>query len=245
MSDIIKIDFESRQAELHLDGNGRYNLNDLHKVAGEAARHKPANFLRLETTKALIEALDSDRSSDLRIGQKAGNSDRCSDLSNGQDLTNYAPVEVLQGGVTQGTFVAEELVYAYAMWVSPRFMLKVTRVLKQIARTGTYAQDRWVDFAEYCNLVRKRISPRSKTLTTVPHSVRHALIIARADPAMGDAMVFGDGGALWVREDRLSTAFCISAAKDGQVGRHHFEAVREAEEYSALTKEEVLVKANP
>lgn len=118
-------------------------------------------------------------------------------------------------------------------------------VLPSIRKTGTYAQDRWVDFAEYCNLVRKRISPRSKTLTTVPHSVRHALIIARADPAMGDAMVFGDGGALWVREDKLSTAFCISAAKDGQVSRHHFEAVREAEEYSVLTKAEVLVKANP
>ncbi|GEM_PF-4731396 len=54
-------------------------------------------------------------------------------------------------------------------------------VLPSIRKTGTYAQDRWVDFAEYCNLVRKRISPRSKTLTTLPHSVRHALIIARAD----------------------------------------------------------------
>ncbi len=118
-------------------------------------------------------------------------------------------------------------------------------VLPSIRKTGTYSQDRWVDFAEYCNLVRKRVSPRSKTLTTVPHSVRHALIIARADPAMGDAMVFGDGGALWVREDRLSTAFCMSAAKDGQVSRHHFEAVREAEEYKVLTKAEVLVKANP
>lgn len=117
-------------------------------------------------------------------------------------------------------------------------------VLPSIRKTGTYAQDRWVDFAEYCNLVRKRISLRSKTLTTLPHSVRHALIIARADPAMGDAMVFGDGGALWVREDRLSTAFCISAAKDGQVSRHHFEAVREAEEYKALTKAEVMAKTN-
>ena len=116
-------------------------------------------------------------------------------------------------------------------------------VLPSIRKTGTYAQDRWVDFAEYCNMVRKRISPRSKTLTTVPHAVRHALIIARADPAMGDAMVFGDGGALWVREDRLSTAFCISAARDGQVSRHHFEAVREAEEYSVLTKAEVLAKS--
>lgn len=125
---------------------------------------------------------------------------------------------------------------AFRRWVT-------SEVLPSIRKTGTYSQDRWVDFAEYCNLVRKRISSRSKTLTSVPHAVRHALIIARADPAMGDAMVFGDGGALWVREDRLSTAFCMSAAKDGQVNRHHFEAVREAEEYSVLTKAEVLAKS--
>ncbi|GEM_PF-4786952 len=241
MSDIIKIDFESRQAELHLDNSGRYNLNDLHKVAGGGSKHQPSNFLRLDTTKALIEALELERSSDLRIGQELTKNLSSSDLRS----LNFSPVEVVLGkGKDQGTFVAKELVYAYAMWVSPRFMLAVTRIIDEIARTGTYAQDRWVDFAEYCNLVRKRISSRSKTLTTVPHSVRHALIIARADPAMGDAMVFGDGGALWVREDRLSTAFCMSAAKDGQVSRHHFEAVREAEEYNVLTKAEVMSKTN-
>ncbi len=231
MSDIIKIDFESRQAELHLDGNGRYNLNDLHKAAGGMAKHKPALFFRLESTQALINAIERHRGTDVYLGQKT---------------SDFQAMEAVRGGAgSQGTFVVKQLVYAYAMWISPKFMLKVIDILDEIARTGTYAQDRWVDFAEYCNLVRKRISPRSKTLTTVPHSVRHALIIARADPAMGDAMVFGDGGALWVREDRLSTAFCMSAAKDGQVSRHHFEAVREAEEYSVLTKAEVLVKANP
>jgi phage antirepressor YoqD-like protein len=38
------------------------------------------------------------------------------------------PVAVLKGGSgPQGTFVVKELVYAYAMWVSPAFHLKVIR----------------------------------------------------------------------------------------------------------------------
>lgn len=88
---------------INKDMDGRYCLNDLHRAAGLEDRHKPANFIRLDSTEALIMEID-----------------RCSDLSNG-------PIKVLQGGINQGTYVVKELVYAYAMWISPAFHIKVIR----------------------------------------------------------------------------------------------------------------------
>jgi hypothetical protein len=82
------------------DAQGRYCLNDLHRAAGNNQKHKPTNFLRLDSTKELIEEIN-----------------RCSEMRNA--------VEVRQGGNQQGTFAVKELVYAYAMWISPSFSLQV------------------------------------------------------------------------------------------------------------------------
>ena len=106
---------------------GLYCLNDLHRAAGGEKRHQPSNWLRLEQTCELIEEIE--RSSDLRNGEnghssdlRSGDSGRCSDLSNGV-------VKLIQGGDPglQGTYVCKELVYAYAMWISPKFHLAVIR----------------------------------------------------------------------------------------------------------------------
>jgi len=81
-----------------------YSLNDLHKIAGKAKKHQPNLFLVNAQTQGLINEIDAD--SDQGIPRS---------------------VITKRGGNNQGTFACRELVYAYAMWISPKFHLQVIR----------------------------------------------------------------------------------------------------------------------
>lgn len=80
------------------DSEGRYCLNDLHRASGGEKRHGPSYWLTNAQTHALIDEL----------------------------ATTGIPVVTLEGA-GGGTYVAKELVYAYAMWISAAFHLKVIR----------------------------------------------------------------------------------------------------------------------
>ena len=87
------------------DDQGRYCLNDLHRAAGSEKRHQPSNWLMLKQTSELIEELS---------------------------ITGITGIETKQG---LGTFVAKQLVYAYAMWISPAFHLKVINTFDAVSTT--------------------------------------------------------------------------------------------------------------
>lgn len=93
------------------DPQGRYCLNDLHRAAGNEKRHTPGYWLENEQTKSLVELLSV-----------TGN-----------------PVSVIRGGNLQGSYVCKELVYSYAMWISPEFNLKVIRTF-DAAQSGVVPQ---------------------------------------------------------------------------------------------------------
>lgn len=88
------------------DSAGRYCLNDVHKAAGGEKRHQPSDWLRLQQTQELIAELAS------------------------QKIPGILGIESKQG---LGTFVAKELVYGYAMWISAAFNLKVIQAYDAMA----------------------------------------------------------------------------------------------------------------
>jgi hypothetical protein len=94
--------------DIKQDAEGRYCLNDLHKAAGGEERHKPKFFIKLDSTTELAGELE-----------KGGN----------------LPFEITRGHFG-GTFVVKELVYAYAMWISPKFHLEVIRSYDRLATEG-------------------------------------------------------------------------------------------------------------
>jgi len=90
------------------DDEGRYCLNDLHKASGGENKHAPYRFIRLDQTMDLIQEID--QAPDMALGQKAVNS--------------------IHGGNDRGTYVVEDLVYSYAMWISAKFHLMVIRAYR-------------------------------------------------------------------------------------------------------------------
>lgn len=102
--------------------NGLYSLNDLHKASGGEEKDAPSRFIRLDSTKALIEEISNE--------------------NNRQPETGIEPIKVIRGGDgIQGTFVCKELVYAYAMWISPAFNLKVIRAFDAMANASKAYDD--------------------------------------------------------------------------------------------------------
>ena len=99
--------FAEKQKTIEIDGAvirqdqyGRYCLNDLHKASGGEDKHAPYRFVRNEQTQALI-----------------------AEINRSPNMVNAC--EMIKGGLDQGTYVVKQIVYAYAMWISAAFNLKV------------------------------------------------------------------------------------------------------------------------
>lgn len=106
--------------------DGLYSLNDMHKAGGKADKHRPTFFLRNQETKDLIAELEGEIT-DVR---------KCTS-------GNPQVIRVVKGGNNrslQGTYVCKELVYRYAMWISPKFALLVIRTFDKLVTGGSQVQ---------------------------------------------------------------------------------------------------------
>lgn len=89
------------------DESGRFSLNDLHKASGEENKNKPSLFYRSDSFNSVVEVL------------KAQN-------------RAFEPIVKKRGRYNGGTWVCKELVYKYAMWVSPEFEVKVIQTFDDV-----------------------------------------------------------------------------------------------------------------
>lgn len=109
--------------EVRRDAYGRYSLNDLHRAAvasGANARTKePGKFLSSQQIAELIQELIDTQN--LGVGS----------FNETTQNLGSKPVSKIEGR-NGGTFVCKELVYAYAMWISPSFHLKVIRTFDMV-----------------------------------------------------------------------------------------------------------------
>lgn len=108
MQSLVVIDGVS----IRQDAEGRFCLNDLHNAAGGNPKDRPGSWLRLDQTQELINEIGA-----------------CTEMS--------TPLNVVNDGFNNGTYVCKELVYAYAMWINPSFHLKVIRIFDAVA-TGNF-----------------------------------------------------------------------------------------------------------
>ena len=83
-----------------------FSLNDLHQASGNLTKHKPAFFLRIDMTKDLIAEIEKETPNALKVIR----------------------------GTQGGTYACEELMLAYAMWISPKFHLIVLRAFLAMHR---------------------------------------------------------------------------------------------------------------
>lgn len=89
-----------------------YSLTDLHRASGGEQKHKPVLFLSNQQTKELI--------SEIEIESKVG--------------IPTSVVKTVRGGKNPSTYACEELMLAYAMWISPKFHLIVLRAFLAMHR---------------------------------------------------------------------------------------------------------------
>ena len=93
------------------DAAGRFCLNDLHRAAGAAARHRPSTWFQNAQTQELIAALSEEEGG----------------------LTEFRdpPLSTVNDGRNNGTYASRELVIAYAAWISAPFHVRVLRTFDE------------------------------------------------------------------------------------------------------------------
>lgn len=127
--------------KIRQDDAGRYCLNDCHRASQLGADKRPSKWLVTEQAKALI--------AELKVSPNSG-----------------LPLNIVKTGdnLQRGTYAAKELVYAYAMWISPTFHLTVIRAFDNLVQGNIQATSPETLMARALQLADKTIKDHKAQL---------------------------------------------------------------------------------
>lgn len=140
--------------------DGLYSLNDLHKASGGANKHKPTYFLQNQETQDLISEINKQN---YAVGIPTSK--------------NFAVMVIKGKGKKQGTYVCKELVYRYAMWISPKFSLAVIRTFDRLAQNKGFNEnyqllDEYNKASLLLNKVEEMASNAGRTLSVTGKQIK-------------------------------------------------------------------------
>ncbi|HAP0199416.1 TPA: KilA-N domain-containing protein [Escherichia coli] len=154
--------------EITIDSVGRFNLNALHKASGAEKKNGPSYWLALESTRALISELE-------------------------QTLTDtgisVSVINVIKGGLNQGTFAHELLAIEYAGWISPAFRLQVNQTFIDY-RTGKLAavNNQLPNFDDPIAAAEAWIEARKAERLALGYAERQARYISKLESHLADGI---------------------------------------------------------
>lgn len=146
------------------DDEGRYSLNDLSRAAIAAGITKdirPNEWLSMAQTQELIQVLITENSV-IKPG-----------------ISVIKPVHKVSGRYG-GTYVIKEIVYTYAMWVDPKFHLKVVRAYDAMIQAGGPCTRKRVPWDRAIG----RIESIAMKLDRVKTPYARAMLLSAAEQAM-------------------------------------------------------------
>lgn len=126
------------------DAEGRYCLNDCHKASGGEPNKAPSEWVKNKQTKALAEEL-----------KQSGDS----------PSDGFQPLKSNNGGANPGTYASEEMVLAYAMWISAKFHAECLRSLLAMMKGQVPQPSATIKSPDHINQLRKASALHGSALT--------------------------------------------------------------------------------
>lgn len=161
---------------IRINHDGMYSLNDLHKVAIAAGKatdsHAPSQFLRNDSVKSFISALES-------------------------DVQNCTSVKTSKGGKNQGTYAVELVAMKYAGWIDPSYEVQVYQAVQALKRgeidkavelSGSKAARRSLDDMRHAKAVEMQLANVERFRQLFPNlgeRANQAFAAALLNPVIG------------------------------------------------------------